>query len=68
MLFNNTRTTIMKTKTNTEEPINTEVIPVYSIPGGLSREEFYGFLDAIQAGQVQPDNVATLHTYAEESE
>ena len=58
----------MRTKTNTEEPVETEIIPLYSIPAGLSREAFYGFLDSIQAGQVQPDNFATLHTYAEENE
>ena len=53
-------------KTKTEEPIKTEIIPLYTIPPDLSREEFFAFPDSVQAGQVQPENSATLHTYAEE--
>jgi hypothetical protein len=62
----NTRRTMMNTKT--EQPIKTEIIGLYTIPEGLSAEEFYAYLDSIAAGQVQPDMSATLHTFATHDE
>jgi hypothetical protein len=66
VLLNNTRENIMHTKT--EAPIETKIEPLYTIPPGLSREEFYAYLDQIMAGEIKPDSFMTLYTYAAEEE
>jgi hypothetical protein len=55
-------------KTKTEIPIETQIEPLYTIPPGLSREEFYAYLDKIMAGEIQPDSSMTLYTYAAEEQ